>query len=410
MIVYYDGNDNDNDEGDSDSDSDYHKNWNDDRNDTDKKDPVHWSGSSYSWKKPSETTATSSRAAAAAADDDDDESIGRKNQLNRRQRHRRGRRDRNGHLPTIQTLEYRYCGTITIHQNPEILDVDHDKDNMHQRTGVTLWSASYALADYLDCQFGNNSGRGYDDDDNTKEDDNTKRTSPPQSIPQRRKSTRSKNERRRWNCVELGSGLGLPSIIAGKHGCNVIATEHDPQVIPLLQQNMQQNMKIITNAANISDTCIHTTEHQQVIQIESLDWKMDPSELYDTATIQTLRRLGGADMIIMSDLIYNATQPSWSDLLTIVKVLREQKRQIEYESRERDGWTNDNDNGKDNIDDPIVLLGYTQRRRDMTPDEEGLFFAMAKQQYGMEVHQIPFTEIPNSDKRIMTSIFQLHWK
>ena len=419
-LLYYSDNNNNN----ADDDDDDDVGVNDCKTTTtDDDSSVTWSGSSYSWKKPPPPTTTTTTTTTSTAVDESSDSG-----EHRRQR-RRHRRDKNEHLPTIQTLDYLHCGTITIHQNPEDLDVDHDKDNVHQRTGVTLWSASYVLADYLDTQFGSGDGNDHGDDNaDSHEKDNDKYSSP-QSIrmrlsrrmPKKKTSTSSRKRRRRLNCVELGAGLGLPSIIAGKHGCNVIVTEHDPQVLPLLQQNIQEN---IIDMDNDDDTNTSRNEvedeveqeQQQVIKLESLDWTISQNELETTSTFKALETLGGADVIIMSDLIYNATQPLWSNLLNIVNCLRDQKRRIVHErEQERDvnddkgSESNHNVCDNDNDNDPIVLLGYTQRRRDMTPDEEGLFFAMVKQQFGMEVYQIPFTDIPNSDKRIMTSIFQLYW-
>ena len=56
----------------------------------------------------------------------------------------------------------------------------------------------------------------------------------------------------------------------------------------------------------------------------------------------------------------------------------------------------------------LVLLGYTQRRRDMSPKDEARFFSMVKAA-GMEAVLIPSTSIPHSEKYMLTSLFELRW-
>ena len=62
----------------------------------------------------------------------------------------------------------------------------------------------------------------------------------------------------------------------------------------------------------------------------------------------------------------------------------------------------------DRINDPIVLLGYTQRRRDMSPEDEARFFALVKA-FGMEAVLIPSNFIPHAEKYMLTSLFELRW-
>merc|ERR1712064_230746 len=46
----------------------------------------------------------------------------------------------------------------------------------------------------------------------------------------------------KWKCaVELGAGLGLPSIVASDLGAKMIATDGDDAVLHLLRTNTQRN-------------------------------------------------------------------------------------------------------------------------------------------------------------------------
>ena len=44
-----------------------------------------------------------------------------------------------------------------------------------------------------------------------------------------------------WTGVELGAGLGLPSIVSSLLGVNLLATDGDASVLSLLQSNIHRN-------------------------------------------------------------------------------------------------------------------------------------------------------------------------
>ena len=58
--------------------------------------------------------------------------------------------------------------------------------------------------------------------------------------------------------------------------------------------------------------------------------------------------------------------------------------------------------------DPLVLLGYTHRRRNLSLKEESDFFQILHQA-GMEAVPIPADLVPNSDERLLTMLFELRW-
>ena len=276
-------------------------------------------------------------------------------------------------ITRYKRIEFDGCGSILLHQDPDrFVEPKHNgtsSDCQHKtgRTGVTLWSAAFVVSYYIDSQW-SKYGQWYIDNDK-KNIDNTL-----------------------WTVLELGAGLGLCSAVAAKHGMNVISTDHDTQVLKLLKENLQRN---------------HMHSSKQHIHVHSLDW-MDVTN--DTTAIKShpvfiqLESLGGADLILLSDVIYGGTKPTWNALIVLLNKLRAQRQRFCLKS------------SKDNKDDaiiqrtdmPLVLLGYTQRRRDMSPKDEARFFSMVKAA-GMEAVLIPSTSIPHSEKYMLTSLFELRW-
>ena len=276
-------------------------------------------------------------------------------------------------ITRYKRIEFDGCGSILLHQDPDrFVEPKHNGtsgDCRHKtgRTGVTLWSAAYVISTYIDSQWAKY-GHWYIDNDK-KNIDNTL-----------------------WTVLELGAGLGLCSAVAAKHGMNVISTDHDTQVLKLLKENLQRN---------------HMHSSKQHIHVHSLDW-MDVTN--DTTAIKShpvfiqLESLGGADLILLSDVIYGGTKPTWNALIVLLNKLRAQRQRFCLKSSK----DNKDDATIQRTDMPLVLLGYTQRRRDMSPKDEARFFSMVKAA-GMEAVLIPSTSIPHSEKYMLTSLFELRW-
>jgi len=189
--------------------------------------------------------------------------------------------------------------------------------------------------------------------------------------------------------LELGAGLGLISAVAAKHGMNVISTDSDSQALTLLEENLRRNN-------------VPCNEKSGEISVHTLDWvaASQQSDIAANPVFIQLEKYGGADLIILSDVIYSATKPAWKALIDLLGMLRAQRRIIV-------------ENSKDVADtppaaDPLILLGYTQRRRDMSPQEESEFFTML-QEAGMEAVMVPPDQIPHGEKYMLTVIFELRW-
>ena len=257
---------------------------------------------------------------------------------------------------SIVTVKFANCGDVEIRQQPNKLD--------SSRTGVTLWSAAYLISDYID----------------------------------ERCATKAWDPRvQNLTCLELGAGLGMPSIVAARHGFNCWATESDPAVISLLKSNIHQNIN--TGASNI--------------RVQSLNWNDDLSLHPGLAVCLP-------DLIIASDLVYKDTRPAWSAFVSFVNQLRFERLKLSNNGAgSKDGAGSiKNDCNKPLLrfdgtispqTDPLVLLGYTHRRRNLAVEEEREFFAMLSQA-GMEACPIPSKLIPNSEERLLTTLFELRWK
>mmetsp|Transcript_19300 Transcript_19300/g.36047 ORF Transcript_19300/g.36047 Transcript_19300/m.36047 type:complete len:457 (+) Transcript_19300:171-1541(+) len=304
-------------------------------------------------------------------------------------------------------IEFDGCGSILLHHEPESNNDNssHDADyetssGRHKRTGLVLWSASYVISYYIDAQW-SKGGSWYRDG------------SPSSSS---NSNDLGRSTKKRWTVLELGAGLGLCSAVAAKHGMNVVSTDNDSAALALLKDNLRRNR--IRN----DDDDHRRPRSPPRAHVHSLDWVATADDPLAESSHPVFSRLespddggddgdGGADLILLSDVIYGATKPAWSALLTLLCKFRAQRRRIR--SAKRGGNSNDEDRGdndgdNDDNDDPLVLLGYTQRRRDMSPRDEALFFAMVREA-GMEVALVPSTSIPNGEKYLLTSLFRLRW-
>jgi len=246
------------------------------------------------------------------------------------------------------------------------------------RTGVTLWSAAYVISNYIDAQF--SSGGSWNEGCALK----------------------------RWTVLELGSGLGLPSCCASKYGMNIVATDTDKEVLKLLEENLIRNQN--GNKLRESISCDQIKDEKQKVIVHSLDWVAaadDPNAEFNQPVFSSLVSLGGADLILLSDVVYGATQPAWDALLTLLNKFRDQRQKLcqsKTDVIERVRF----DGSITPVGDPLALLGYTQRRRDMSPRDEAVFFKLLYDA-GMEAVLIPPRRIPNGENYMLTTLFELRW-
>ncbi|VDK50560.1 unnamed protein product [Anisakis simplex] len=104
--------------------------------------------------------------------------------------------------------------------------------------------------------------------------------------------------------LELGAGLGLPSIIASEIGASAVDCTDQLFAVPLLRENIQRN----------------TLTHAQTIHVFPLDWQIDkPKHKYQ--------------VILGADLVYN--EKLFSSLKRIMRLSSDQSTLILFSSRIR---------------------------------------------------------------------------
>ena len=177
----------------------------------------------------------------------------------------------------------------------------------------------------------------------------------------------------------------------------------------LLKDNLERNTVYNDGRKPTQSTSASDGPNQQV-HVHSLDWvsvAQDPDAEHSDPVFLQLEYLGGADLILLSDVIYGATQPAWDALLVLLNKFCDQKQRLQPGQVHDDESTACIETAQSHRrTNPIILLAYTQRRRDMSPQDEARFFAMV-QAAGMETVLIPSTCIPNGEKYMLTSLFEL---
>ena len=247
------------------------------------------------------------------------------------------------------------CGSILLHKG-----MASSRVTSLQHTGLSLWSAAYVMSYYIDDMWSH--------------------------------EIRTK-ESTKWTVLDLGAGLGLCSAVAAKHGMNVISTDSDSQALVLLEENLRRNCD----------------EGNGNISIHVLDWiaVTEQDDITTNPVFEELEKYGGSDLVILSDVIYSATKPAWNALIVLLQKLRSQRMRLQCNytaALERKRC----DSTETPASDPLVLLGYTQRRRDMSPQDEAEFFTLVRNA-GMKAVLVPPDRIPHGETYMLTTLFEIRW-
>lgn len=158
-----------------------------------------------------------------------------------------------------------------------------------QNTGTAFWDASLVLAEWLARAFGDQ-----DRKDNVKKRKNKLMPGrnascldgfaprPRKRAVQWRRVATAEKLKKRIRGVELGAGLGLPSIVAAHMGVRMTATDGDPEVLKLLRENCKNNVKGVEGAR---------------LRVKKMRWgRKNPQEKLG------LKR--AADLVIASGVVY----------------------------------------------------------------------------------------------------------
>jgi predicted nicotinamide N-methyase len=85
--------------------------------------------------------------------------------------------------------------------------------------------------------------------------------------------------------VELGCGLGVPSIAAARAGATVLATDGSPEALTLLRRNAQ------ANGARIETATIDWTQPDELLKRVPFDLVLAADVLYERSSVAPLLRL-----------------------------------------------------------------------------------------------------------------------
>ena len=91
--------------------------------------------------------------------------------------------------------------------------------------------------------------------------------------------------------VELGCGLGVPSLAAARAGARVLATDHEPEALEMLERNAREN------GLEVETACVEWTAAGGLVARGPFDMVLAADLLYEEESVEallTLRpRMGG---------------------------------------------------------------------------------------------------------------------
>ncbi|KAL5511661.1 hypothetical protein ACEPAH_4879 [Sanghuangporus vaninii] len=93
-------------------------------------------------------------------------------------------------------------------------------------------------------------------------------------------SLRQSRRRSRSRAIELGSGVGLTSLVLAAQGWSVLATDTPAVVHSVLRPNIRRNTRNTTNTITTTDgsSATATTRFLGTVQVRALDWTVPPEE------------------------------------------------------------------------------------------------------------------------------------
>ncbi|KAL5490284.1 hypothetical protein ACEPAI_5117 [Sanghuangporus weigelae] len=90
-----------------------------------------------------------------------------------------------------------------------------------------------------------------------------------------------RQSRRRSHAIELGSGVGLTSLVLAAQGWSVLATDTPTVVHSVLRPNIRRNTRNTTNTITTTDGSCSATATTRLlgrVQVRALDWTVPPEE------------------------------------------------------------------------------------------------------------------------------------
>lgn len=105
------------------------------------------------------------------------------------------------------------------------------------------------------------------------------------------------NDLRGRRIVELGCGLGLPSLAAARAGADVLATDIDPEALALLDRNAR------ANGLDVQTAAVDWSQPERLIERAPFDLVIASDLLYEQTAVDHLRLLMPrlANQVLLAD-------------------------------------------------------------------------------------------------------------
>lgn len=156
-------------------------------------------------------------------------------------------------------------------------------------TGATLWEDAYVLAEWISRQAGPSSA----------------------ALPALPAALRDRASWAGLTAVELGAGLGLPSIVCARRGMRTIATDGDATVLALLTANV--------NASDAQKRPAHGDGapggSPESVQVRQLEWSVGGDPL------SALGLARAPDLLLATGCVYGASEAIFEALVATMEAL-----------------------------------------------------------------------------------------
>ncbi|KAL5529234.1 hypothetical protein ACEPAG_5219 [Sanghuangporus baumii] len=243
-----------------------------------------------------------------------------------------------------------------------------------------------------------------------------------------------RQSRRRSHAIELGSGVGLTSLVLAAQGWSVLATDTPAVLHSVLRPNIRRNTRNTTNTITTTDgsSATATTRLLGTVQVRALDWTVPPEEwnwsdpecvtgsstISDSGDIRIQTRMARGvtdessgeellgppfDLILTADTVYSPDLIM--PLLRTIKHLillsaSPPQHTVISESKSESKYSNSKQKQKKSW--PPVYLALEKR----DPVQLASFFSQAHDIWGLGAQRIPTPRI----RRAMSRTGFSHWK
>ncbi|OCB84235.1 hypothetical protein A7U60_g8912 [Sanghuangporus baumii] len=246
----------------------------------------------------------------------------------------------------------------------------------------------------------------------------------------------SRQSRRRSRAIELGSGVGLTSLVLAAQGWSVLATDTPTVVHSVLRPNIRRNTRNTINTITANDRTTTTTRLLGTVQVRALDWTVpleewnwsDPesvtgsSSMTESGDIRIRTRMAREvtdenfeapgeellgppfDLIITADTVYSPDliMPLLRTIKHLILLSASPSQHTIASESKSESKSKFNSKQKQKKSCPPVYLALEKR----DPAQLASFFSQAHDTWGLGAQRIPTPRI----RRAMSRAGLSHWK